>query len=201
METKPAACPGTPNPDLSEQRQHVIPPVTGSKGGPPLKPTVVYAAENTDFFVETTPTPPTPPNTTDIVSADSYPWKKKLCIPVRRLSDFEISYWCGPKEDGTDHPIKVETPPVQELMLIKQEADHSPVKKHKPVLSYERSHVEDEALEDQSTEKLLAHAKSLIKRVGAALGTTDELKTNSTVNIRSSRVSGTVKQPTPQLAV
>ena len=189
---KDAEQPGTSATDLPVQQSQVVPSVFSPKCDSPPKPTVVYAAENTDFFVETTPT-----IQTDIASAANYPWKKKLCVSVRRLSDFEISYWCGPKHDGLELPIKVETTPVQVINLVKQEEE---LTQHVPNIrsSREHSHVEDGSSTEQSTEKLLAHAKSLIKHVSVALSTTEELKTKSKGSTLPSRDSDSVKTHTQQ---
>ena len=78
------------------------------------KPTVVYAAENTDFYMGTTPALSKQEPHVETVFPDHYLWKKKLCVSVHRLSDFEISYWSGGFNQDTDeHPIKMETSPVK----------------------------------------------------------------------------------------
>ena len=138
-------------------------------------PKVVYADDNQDFYVETVD------HGNDLESAvdspDSYPWKKKLCVSVRKLSDFEIAYWTGHNSQGDGLPIKVET-----------EADciATPVSNAEPAIIPVRSHLKKEPPTDTSktvssgdstTEELLARAKSLIKRAQCAsktLSTSDE---------------------------
>ena len=122
-----------------------------------------------------------------MVSSENYPWKKKLCVSVRRLNDFEISYWCGGlKQASVELPIKVETIPVKSIVFIKDEA----ISDEQPTCNIDRKHSyldyespvgvkRSPSSEDQTTEKLLAHAKSLISCVSKALGTSDELKTRS----------------------
>ena len=142
-----------------------------------VKPKVVYAADNTEFYVGTGPTPNQELDP-DTISPDSYPWKKELRVSVCRLSDFEISYWTGGEA------------PNSELNTVrpKKEVSSETVSLRTSVVASSRSHLKCEPLTDaasteplgeQSTEKLLAHAKSLIKRVGEALGTSDELKTKN----------------------
>ena len=189
-------------PEEAEQLLHDKPSVISLERDPPPKPTVVYAAENTNFFVETTPDTSNSGQQMDIVSADNYPWKKKLCVSVRRLSDFEISYWCGgPKQASTELPIKVETIPVKGIMVLKQEADLVQDEKINRRSRRKCFHIEGEPSTDQTTEKLLAHAKSLIKSVSVALGMTDELKTKSDSRAQSSPKSSSGKPHTPHHSV
>ena len=92
------------------------------------KPKVVYAAENTNFYVGTAPVLPRQEPQVESVSSDSYLWKKKLCVSVRRLSDFEISYWRGGLNQDTDeHPLGVETNPVKAMSVMKRESNHDEV--------------------------------------------------------------------------
>ena len=171
----------------AELQPHSFPRGCIPEKEPPPKPTVVYASANTDFYVGTTPDVSNQERQLDMVSSENYPWKKKLCVSVRRLSDFEISYWCGGlKQASAELPIKVETIPVKSIVFVKDEA----ISDEQPTCNIDRkcSHLDYESpvgvkrspsSEDQTTEKLLAHAKSLISHVSKALGTSDELKTRS----------------------
>ena len=174
-------------PDVSTESSAVIAKQTGPK--------VVYAADNQDFYVETSASENE--SVPGIDSPVSYPWKKKLCVSVRKLSDFEISYWTGgSKLNSDEYPVKLETEP-----------DDVPV--WEPTSIRSRSHLKDkpsanaikpEPSGDRTTEELLAHAKSLIKRAQRAsksLSTSDELKTksNTLVSGRPEAAKGTFGQP------
>ena len=140
------------------------------------QPKILYAAENTGFYVETSPSTSERESAADTISPESYPWKKKLCVSIHRLSDFEISYWTGDNtQDAGKPPIKLE-PTSDELSPSTSVPENTNI----------RSHLKDEPTPDApgpaaassiSTEKLLAHAKSLIKGISNALGTSEEPKT------------------------
>ena len=164
------------------KKHHQVPDVSTESSAAIAKqtrPKVVYAADNLDFYVETSASEKESVSGTD--SPDSYPWKKKLCVSVRKLSDFEISYWTGGSNPNSDeYPVKLETEP-----------DGVSVNTGEPISIHTCSHLKDEpstnAIKpeppgDRTTEELLAHAKSLIKRAQRAsksLSTSDELKTRS----------------------
>ena len=160
----------------------VVPPTPSSVHVKQTGPKIVYAADNTDFYVGTTTTTPTSAPKrepeSEVDTPDNYPWKKKLCVSVRKLSDFEISYWTGENNQDFDEvPIKLETKPDDMLPSTSEfisSRSHSHLKEDPSTDA-----IKPEPPGDQTTEKLLAHAKSLIKRVSKALGTSDELKTKS----------------------
>ena len=162
-------------------------------------PRVLYAAENTGFYVETSPSTSERESATDTVSPDSYPWKRKLCVSVRRLSDFEISYWTGDNtQDAEKLPIKLELNP-----------DEVPPSSSVPTNTSTCSYLKEEPMPDaprlapsggQTTEKLLAHAKSLIKGISKALGTSDELKTKSNTVVVNPTLSTTKDSSQPAIS-
>ena len=89
-----------------------LPPTSSPDSDKQTGPKVVYAADNTEFYVGTTPAAPKREPASDVISPDSYPWKKKLCVSIHKLSDFEVSYWTGRNNhDSDDLPIKLETSP------------------------------------------------------------------------------------------
>ena len=116
-------------------------------------------------------------------------------MSVRRLSDFEISYWTGDNNrDDEKSPLKVEPNPVGSSPC-------TDVLMNTNI----RSHLKKEPLPDApgpvarssiSTEKLLAHAKSLIKGISNALGTTDEPKTKKHTFAKTPTTENTAT-PTP----
>ena len=156
----------------------VVPPTPSPANDKQTGPKVVYAANNTDFYVGTTPSAPKREPALEMVSPDSYQWKKKLCVSVRKLSDFEISYWTGENNQDSDElPIKLETNPDKlspstSMLISTCSCSHL---KEEPSTDA----IKPESPGDQTTEKLLAHAKLLIKCVSKALGTSDVLKTKS----------------------
>ena len=177
-------------PEKEDLQLQMPPSITPSpKKDIPTKLTVTYTDDNTKFYVGTTPASPKQESLVETVSPDSYPWKKKLCVSIRRLSDFEISYWSGGfNQDNDEHPSKMEASPEKDTMVLKQETDLDEGLPPTSDIGHIRFHLKKEpkadvkrstSPDDQTTEKLLAHAKSLIERVSTALGTSDELKTKS----------------------
>ena len=160
------------------------------------QPKILYAAENTGFYVETSPSTSEQESVADTISPESYPWKKKLCVSVRRLSDFEISYWTGDNtQDAGKFPIKLESNP-EELSPATSELMNTST----------RSHLKEEPIPDApgpaaasslSTEKLLARAKSLIKGISNALGTSDEPKTKRHTVVANPTPNITAGSPLP----
>ena len=170
------------------------------------QPKIQYAAENSGFYVETSPSTSERESVTDTISPENYPWKRRLYVSVRRLSDFEISYWTGGNNrDDEKIPLKVESipeglPPCTDVLMN----------------TNIRSHLKKEPLPDAtvpaatssiSTEKLLAHAKSLIKGISSALGTSEEPKTKKhTVaktpsSVNTATLTPTVTSPQGQVPV
>ena len=157
-------------PAMDDLKPQLPVPVPSPVKDKPVKLTVVYAAENTDFYMGTSPAHPKWEPQLETVSSDSYPWKKKLCVSVRRLSDFEISYWSGGFNQDREQPIKMEPSPEKDMVVLKQETDPDDVPPHISEAVHSHSHLEKEpeadaktsaSPGDQTTEKLLAHAKSL----------------------------------------
>ena len=173
----PNVNPGLLNTEKEETSLNVPPSKQDCATNP--QPKILYAAENTGFYVETSPSTSERESVTDTISPENYPWKKKLYVSVRRLSDFEISYWTGcTTRDDEKIPLNVETIP----------NDLSPATDvlMNTTTTTTRSHIKKESIPDApvpastssiSTEKLLAHAKSLIKGISNALGTSEETET------------------------
>ena len=172
---------GVPDSSLSPEKAVLI-PQTSPQPPLPTKPKVVYTADNTEFYVGTGPVASKQEPELDTIFLDSYPWKKELRVTVRRLSDFEISYWTG----GDNNQDKDVFNPEQNTVYLKKEVSFETVPLRTSMDARTCSHLKDKPHTDvtlavssgeQSTENLLAHAKSLIKRVSEALGTSNELKT------------------------
>ena len=85
------------------------------------KPQVVYLRDITDFYVETTRErvkTESISNHVEDTSQGTYPWKKKLIIRLKRLSDFDINLWCKtPCDTVANNTLHVET------LSVKQETD------------------------------------------------------------------------------
>ena len=183
-------------------------------------PKIVYSEDNSDFYVESSTT--VPKNLPSVISPpEDYPWKKQLKVSIRCLSDFEISYWSeGHSLEDLTPSVKVETSTSDTVASAKlepedQSASDMVVLKTEPKVSDDavhpgckRSHQEisDASSSDsppgESTEKLLAHAKSLINKVSAALSTTDRQKTGGNTALTNTKtshqVAGHKHHPTPK---
>ena len=164
-----------------------------------VKPKVVYAAENSDFYVETSV------NQQGSSSAKSntaytYPWKKKLVVSVRRLSDFELSYWTGNRVHQDTLPLlKVEpdTPDSVPAAEDGKEVNQQVIEYPPPpsMGSHRKLHSAKKTVKDvQTTEELIEHAKSLISHVSDVLGTSDLQKTyvNTPTSFKPGRKASTV---------
>ena len=133
----------------------------------------------------------------------------------RRLSDFEISYWCKDRSQEDPPPtVKVETSELFSVVAAKIQAEElsateTVVLKTEPrdvmaPIVRKRSHREisvassSDSPPGESTDKLLARAKSLINKVSAALGTTDNQKTISNSAVTTThQVAGHKHCPMP----
>ena len=151
---------------------------------------MVYSRDITDFYVETTTKWVKTESLTDHgeeASQSTYPWKKKLVIHLKRLSDFDINLCCKtPCDTGVNDTLQVETGHHTTTLLVKQETDvqmptvvqvkgyglHTGSKR-------KRSHMENDpdtmaipnssTADTESTSQLIARANKLINKVSAAL--------------------------------
>ena len=145
---------------------------------PVAAPKIVYSKDITDFYVETV--------SKDVKADDSlisdaepvpsaYPWKKKLLVRLKRLSDFDINLWCNTQSDpGSDEALPVETIAVKQEMLPAVQVEDS---NQRTSSQHKRSHVETEpdvkptlTAPRESTAQLIARANRLIKEVRCCIG-------------------------------
>ena len=149
-----------------------------------VKPHVVYPGDIADSHVETNSESvksESPPEHVEESCQNTYPWKKKLTIRLRRVSDFDINLWCKtPYEPVPNSGFQVESLPVKEepdgQMLNAVQGNchglHTGSKR-------KRSHLESDpdtvttpsssTSNTDSTSLLLARANKLISKVSAAL--------------------------------
>ena len=141
-------------------------------------PKIVYSNDNTDFYVETASKEG---KAEALLSSDAepipsaYPWKKKLTVRLKRLSDFDINLWCNTLYDsGPDDTVPVET------ITVKQETTsevHTEETNQRTGSKRKLSQVETEpdvkpiltATSGEPMSQLIAHGNKLINRVSAAL--------------------------------
>ena len=163
------------------------------------KPQVVYGQDITDFYVGTRMKRAKTESLIDydeVASPSTYPWKKKLIIRLKRLSDFDINLWCKtPYDTGVHDKLQVETG-----SSIKQEAElqvstvmhvmgdglrTGSKRKHSQVETEPDTMAIPNSTSTESTSQLIAQANQLINKVSAALDITPDIPQQSIPSSRS----------------